>query len=240
LYILSRKKNKMTEQTNNQTINENDNRLNLNINTLSYKLYKEYFILGNHDKQELARLHQTSLNNISSIVSRLKSKLIQSTSSTPEIVPIVPQNTNLKQKNVHLVLEFNEDENNELYLYVKTSKEFEDYLKANKEVSETTNLWNRQETSKFYKFKLIDNYLDEINSPIFYRNMINFGVLRIPGISDGIKYKVDGVLDEPMLISAMNKLKKVYSDFYVSRIVKNRINLKLQIVEEVLEVIQNV
>lgn len=125
---------------------------------------------------------------------------------------------------------------NDLYLYVKTSKEFEDYLKENKEIIETNNLFGEGKNSKVYRVRFMDrNYLDDINTPIFYCGRVNFGFLRVCGISEGLEFKINGLLPESLIKKGLKELINAFKDFYKREIEKTPINLTGEVETHVIQ-----
>lgn len=101
-----------------------------------------------------------------------------------------------------------------LVLKVKTSEAFENYMKTTKQVIETNNLWNQSITAKCYKFKMVEDCLDDINLPIFHRGEINFAIFRVVGISNTQTFKITELLSENQLKLSIIKLIKTYKKFY--------------------------
>jgi len=124
------------------------------------------------------------------------------------------------------------EQNDNLILYVKTCKEFEDYLKAHNEIRNSTNLWGQRKTGKFYHNRIVDNYRDDINRSIIYEGTINFGVLRIPGISDGIEFTIDGLLTQAQLTKSIKQLINAFNTFYKTKILNQTINIEAEVLVE--------
>lgn len=125
---------------------------------------------------------------------------------------------------------------NDLYLYVKTNKEFEDYLKANKEIKETQNLFNENKKGMVYLLRFMArNYIDDINSPIFCNGRINFGVLRVVGISEGLTFKIVGLLPESLIKKGIKELVTAFKDFYKSEIEKTPICLNGEVETHIIQ-----
>lgn len=135
---------------------------------------------------------------------------------------------------VTLKLEIKE-ERGEYYLFVKTSEEFENWLRTNREIKSTTQLWggNQTEPTEYYQYKLIDNYLDDINTPIFYGGKVNFAILRLKGSSQGLKFKVDGLLTETQLRKALKLFPLTYKKFFKENIEVHRVNYVVEVLEEI-------
>jgi len=131
----------------------------------------------------------------------------------------------------------------DLYLRVKTCKEFEDFLKDNKELCDTTNLFNEEKTGKYYRLRFTDRYtfLDNINRNIFYEGRINFSILRVKGISKGLDFKINGLLPESLIVKQLKSLVKTFKEFYKKEIEKIPININGEVLTEITqkEVLQN-
>jgi len=209
----------------------NINPLNLKLESLNYKVYEAYFVSNRKDKPMLARELNSTPNSISSIVCVLNKKLRQLNGDELD-VERVPTVRTSREILPHLELDFFE-ENEELYIRVKTSVEFENYLKSNKEVRETQNLWKKGLPGKYYYLSFLNNYLDDINQPIIYKNQINAAMLRVVGISEGKTFKVDGLIQEKLIIAGLKKFKSAFSAFYKTNIIGNKINLRLEVSEEI-------
>lgn len=147
---------------------------------------------------------------------------------------IIPEDINSETTNKYIdVLDLKiKDEDNGLFLYVKSCKEYEDYLIKTKEIHDTQDLFREDKDAKFYFMRLVDNYLDAINSPIFYTGQINFAVLRLVGISNGLKFKIDNLLTEKQIKDGLDKLKDVFTQFYKNNIDKIKINYSVRLIEE--------
>jgi len=125
---------------------------------------------------------------------------------------------------------------NDLYLYVKTSKEFEDYLRTNKEIKETQKLFGENKSGNVYLIRFMGkNYIDDINTPIFYNGRINFGVLRVVGISEGLNFKIEGLLPESLIKRGLKELVNAFKDFYKLEIEKTPINLSGEVETHVIQ-----
>jgi hypothetical protein len=130
-----------------------------------------------------------------------------------------------------LVLEIKQ-ENNELMLFVKTSPEFEDWVKEHRQKMNTRNLFGRGESGDYYQMKIIDNYLDDINTPIIYGGRINFAILRVVGVKDGLKFKIDGLLTEIQIKKALKLMILTYKKFFRMNIENHQINFRAEVLEE--------
>lgn len=117
-------------------------------------------------------------------------------------------------------------EGNNMLLKVKSSKEFEDYLAKTKELRMTENLWGQRKMGEFYVIKLIDNYLDDINKPVFHKGQINFAVLRMKGISNGLTIPINELLSEKQVQSGIKLLLSTYKNHYNQCIRNNKIHVK--------------
>jgi len=124
--------------------------------------------------------------------------------------------------------------NKEYFLYVKSCEDFEKYLKENKELSTTQNLFGEEKTGKYYRLRFTDrNILDNINKPIFYMNRINFSILRSEGISKGINFKIDSLITKTTLQKEVNLLGRIFKAFFEKEIEKIPIDINLEVVSEI-------
>ena len=129
-----------------------------------------------------------------------------------------------------------EQKENDLYLYVKTSKEFEKYLKDNKEILNTENLFSEHKNGSVYQYRFITRpHLDNINTPIFYNGRINFGILRVVGISDGLNFKINGLLPESFIKKGIRELVKAFKDFYKTEIERTPILITGEVESHIIE-----
>jgi hypothetical protein len=188
--------------------------------TTKHKIFQKYFVEQNTDINSVAQDLGLAINTIKTQLYLIKKDLSRNGDTSTN-------NITNNLSNANQVFEVSiKIEGESLILFVRTCKEFEDWLKANKEVKETTNLWNKNRTSKFYHLKIVDNSLDDINKPIVLSGQINFAVLRIPGISEGLKFEIDGLLSHTQLTLALKKLLKAYKDFFKLKINIEKIDIK--------------
>lgn len=217
---------------------QNENPLNIKAGTKKIIIYTEYFVKGNQDKQDIANKAGTVLNNVITSISYMKKKLaeLSTGASVQNQSPVGTQvatrnagrNSNSNIFNAIEVKIF--EENNELKLFVKTCPQFEKWLKEKKEVRESSNLWNQRVSGKFYYLQISDNYrLDDINSPIITNRFINFAVLRVVGISEGVKFKIDGLLPKETLVTATRKLISEFKNFYETKVLNQKIDIEASV-----------
>lgn len=201
-------------------------------NSRSYKICKD-FVDGITDVDFLANKHNTTPIQVYSVISHFKQKLrIVNGEGILEVQARNTTNQNSKPSSSILSINIIE-ENNQLVLKLKASQQFEDYLKRTKELCTTTNLWNKGQTGKYYRLQLIANYLDDINRPIFYSGQLNFAVLRLQGISQGITLNVDGLLSENQVKLALTKMTRTFKDFFKSNIDEiTKINIQAEVLLE--------
>jgi hypothetical protein len=112
------------------------------------------------------------------------------------------------------------EENNTYYLFVRTCKKFEEYLKGFKHIRTTDNLWGNNLQGEFYYNKLFDNYrkIDDVNRPCINENKINLGILRVKGISDGIKIEIKQLITQEKMKKAILAFKNDFKDYYISKV----------------------
>lgn len=208
------------------TTNDSNNILNLDVQSLTYKVYHEFFVINNKNRKEIAQKFNTSEGSVNAVISKLKRKLIVDTSTLPQeelVGPCLDTPNNKKS----LILKIYEiEETGKVVLFVKTCKEFEDYLIKNKEVHESENLWAQGKKGKFYQLKIVEGYNDDVNRPIIRDGIINFAVLRVPGISKGVEYTIDGLLTQKQLEVSARKLVTAFNGFYKSKIIAQKINIE--------------
>jgi hypothetical protein len=226
-YILNEYKQTME---NIKTITTNDNRTqkyNYRKGSRPGQIYELHF-LQKKTIEEIAASTSFKIKEIEQTISYINNRL---NSNGTEITPEVPtiENPHTKALIVRIF-----ERGDDILLYVKTCKEFEDYLIRTKVPHESNNLWNQRKSGKFYQFKIVGNYLDDVNLPIVKDGKINFGVLRIPGISEGIEYKIDGLLTEKQLEVAVQKLVNAFNKFYKVKIICQTIDIagEVQIEED--------
>ena len=124
------------------------------------------------------------------------------------------------------------EQNGNIVLFVKTCKQFEDYLKAHNEIRDSEQLWGQRKSGKFYQNRIVNDYSDDINRPIISNGTLNFGVLRIPGISDGVEFKLDGLLTQKQLEQSIKKLITTFNTFYKTKIITQTINIEAEVLVE--------
>jgi hypothetical protein len=125
-------------------------------------------------------------------------------------------------------------DNGEIKLYVRACPEFEEYLKNTRKITKNENFCNTGVTYNFYDGRtdgLSENseYDSAVRELISY-NRLNFAVLRIKGISDGVEIKLNKLVSVEDLNILMRKFifdfKKFYRDyikgFEISVIIQNK------------------
>lgn len=126
------------------------------------------------------------------------------------------------------------EDNGDIVLYIKTSEEFEQWMKEHKEVRTTTNLFGNGGRGQFYYLRFLDENTarDDINSQIFYNNKLNVAILRVVGISQGLTFNLGrcALIQESKLMSAIKDFTKKYSDFYNSDILQKKLNISGEVV----------
>lgn len=137
-----------------------------------------------------------------------------------------------------IIIKLYQNEQNNLILYVKTCLEFEEYLKANKELKTTSNLWNKAENGKYYHLRLDnDCNLDDINQSVFrgYNKIaLNRAILRVKGISEGLIFDLGqhGLISEDTLKVCVKNFIKVYSEFYNKEILNKKIEITGEVITQ--------
>ena len=89
---------------------------------------------------------------------------------------------------------------NEMILYIKTARSFEDFLKKNKQIEEVNNFCLTDETREIYNGRIDENTPHEHDSAtrdLITCDRINRAVLRIKGISNGTEIKVKKLIPLP-------------------------------------------
>jgi hypothetical protein len=165
-----------------------------------YELFKEGKSIN-----EIVTITGFPLGNVKAGVHNFKKLSAIVTSENVEISDI--------PTNQLLILEFKED-GDDMILYTKTSPLWEKYLQETKEKRTTQNFFGENKIGYFYHLKLVNNYLDDINQPLIVRGEINFAVLRVPGVSNGMNFKVNRLMSESQKKSALKKMVLTFKDFY--------------------------
>jgi hypothetical protein len=128
------------------------------------------------------------------------------------------------------------EKDEELYLYIKASKEVEEWLNKNRERKITENLWGSSKIGKFYVTRIsAKNVYDDINAPLIHKTLgVNFAVLRLCGISEGIETKIDGFTSPKKLEKALQKMVDTFKIFYKEKIlgIKEIVNAKAEVYVE--------
>jgi len=207
---------------------EKNNPYNFKEDSLRLKVYREHFVNKNTNVNSIARNINCSTSQVRNAIFNLKKIVLVNSQDIQTDTLIVENSTN--QTPVILIKIFEKD--NDIILSVKSSEDFEKWLKENKEIRETRNLWGKSEEGKFYYLKIVDNYYDDINKSIIYGGKINFAVLRIPGISQGVEFKIDGLLTQSQLEKAVRGLLNAFNQFYKKNIIKQKINIEAEVLVE--------
>jgi hypothetical protein len=204
--------------------NSNENP-NFRSGSLRDLVYKEYFVLNNTNPAEIATKINIPVHKVIYTIAWLKNKyLAQESVANISTNPTTGAAT-LDQTILIKVYE----QRGKVMLYIKTSEDFEKWLKDKKEIRDTSQLFGKILDGKFYYLKIIENYDDDINCPIIRNGKINFAVLRIPGISNGIEFELDGLLTEEQLESAVKKLVEAFKKFYTKHIIAKKINIEAEV-----------
>lgn len=106
----------------------------------------------------------------------------------------------------------------EIKLFVKSCEEFEKYLKKTRNISKSDNFCNTETTYKFYDKRLDGlsenaEYDSAIRELINY-NRLNFAVLRIKGISDGVELKLNRLISIDDLNNMLRRFILDFKKFY--------------------------
>jgi hypothetical protein len=196
-----------------------------------HKIYKDYYKLGKTNTKDISQETGIPQNSVSWYLSKFRKNISVSVTrvqASEEVNQTTPENTNY---NSILNIEIKEEEDG-LYIYVRTSKEFENYVKSMKEVKLTSNLFGTHSQGKYYQFKLVENYLDDINVPIFYLGQLNFAILRVIDISKGLKFKISNLMTETQIRSGLTKLSSTFKNYYKVNIDNIKKDFKLEVLEE--------
>lgn len=203
--------------------------LEINQNTIKYKIYQEYFVLNNTNINDIANKLNITMNNVSSTVSRLKKKLLAQ-ESTGTITTSTNNGTTSTIMTQEIDLKLYENDQGKIILSVKTCPEFEKWMQENKEIRETLNLFGKNKKGKYYYLRVVDNYFDDINMPIVTHGKLNFSILRTVGISEGKEFELEGLLTQRMLELATKNLIKAFKDFYIKNILAQKINIQAEVI----------
>lgn len=194
--------------------------------SLKHKIYQAFYV-ENHSANQIARDLGLKTSTIYSYLYSIRKNLEVEVAETSSVQTPTTENTD-----THRALELSiKCEAEKIYLKVKASKQFEDWLKKNKELYETTNLWGRSKRGMCYKVNIVaDRHLDDLNKPIIVDGQINFAILRIQGISDGLSFEFDGLLTTKQLELAVLKLKNAFDSFYSTKVMKQKVvEVKLEV-----------
>lgn len=193
-----------------------------------YQLHKE-----GKTPEEISSLTETEIGRIRYYLYKFR-KLSSIVSTQPvEEVPTEGEPTPTHNLTNNLIVTLQQDrETKELILFVKVSEEFENWIKNNREKKTTNNLWGKRETGEYYQMKIINNYLDDINTPIIYGGRINFAILRCVGVSKGLKFKVDGLITGTQLKKASRLFALTYKKFFRDNIEREELNYRIEVLEE--------
>lgn len=206
---------------------ENLNPLNLRIGSARFKFYTEFITNGIKDKRELACKCGIPERKVQGFIRFINQKMLVNSSVVQTETPVLDNQNGVKS----IVLKICEQED-KIILYVKTCSEFEEWLKKNKQVRTTNNLFNQGKTENFYHLKIVNNYNDDINRPIISEGIINFAILRVCGISAGITYELDGLLTQTQLEQSVRKLLNAFNAFYKAKIIAQKINIEAEVIIE--------
>lgn len=125
-------------------------------------------------------------------------------------------------------------DNGDIKLYIKACAEFENYLKNTRKLTTKEKFCNTEDTYKFYDVRidgLSENaeYDSAMRDLILY-NRLNFAVLRIKGISEGIEIKLNKLISindlnlllRRFILDFKNFYKDYIKGFEISCIIQNK------------------
>lgn len=128
-------------------------------------------------------------------------------------------------------IEFNRDD--KPTLFIKTSKEYENYLSNSGTLQKTTQFLNQEDTNtEFYRLPTsLFNGRDDITSSLFIYGEINRAVLRVKGISDGITLDLTkcGLMNIENIENEIRRLLTDFKKFYKNNLTKVKIKATLEL-----------
>lgn len=128
------------------------------------------------------------------------------------------------------------EKDNKLFLNIKTTKEYEQFLKDNKELSDEVSNYlfgtsgDIYPKLRFYKGTITGSFdNDNINRPLIIENRntltINKAVLRLEGISEGLSFEILTYYPINELQKMLNRFIESYYYFYEKIILNKKIDL---------------
>lgn len=109
-------------------------------------------------------------------------------------------------------------EKGDIKIYIKSCLEFEDYLKATRKTTKTDNFCNTTEKKEFYDVRndgLTDTpEYDSAIRDLITNNKLNFAVLRLKNISDGVEIKLNRLISIDDLNLILRNFIKDFIKFY--------------------------
>lgn len=126
-----------------------------------------------------------------------------------------------KAKGKLIYLDFCRDE--KPIIYIKACKEFEEWLKNNKELTTISNYLGTNTSKEVYKNRIDQSYsTDDINATLFYSGKLNRAILRTKGISKGLEIplKSCGLINIENVEKEIKDLLRFFKQFYKDNIQK--------------------
>lgn len=123
---------------------------------------------------------------------------------------------------------------NNLVLFIKTNKKFEDWMIKKKVLQTINNLWDERRTTEAYHGAMISRSdFDDLNKPVILQNSLNYAILRLKGISEGIEIPINkNLVTKERLIELLIDFSRKFDNFYSEKIIKNKIDIELNIEEK--------
>lgn len=118
-------------------------------------------------------------------------------------------------------------------LFIKTCAEYESYLKKNGKKGETDNFLNQGLKTTYYSFdySLFGSSDDRMGRGLFIYGKMNRAILRVKGISKGIKIDLEkcGIISLETMESEIRAILKDFKNFYKNNISKVKIKGSLEL-----------
>lgn len=187
------------------------------------KIGTQYFL--GKTPAEIQVLLNLPIDKIEAAIYRINRRSGTQVSASP-----TTQANNISEES-HLHIHLKEQAKN-IVLFIKTDKKFEDWMSKKKECRQINNLWGQGICADAYIGEMIDKQAtDDLNRPVLLQNSLNYAILRLKNISNGVEVQVKkNLVTKERLIELLTDFSTKFDNFYVAKILKDKIEIEFDIV----------
>lgn len=133
-----------------------------------------------------------------------------------------------------LLIEMTAKRDKTLSVFIKTCKEWEDFIKAisKDQITNKSNFCGTEKAINMYRLPRGDE-LSSINGydtsyPLFVQDRLNVSILKVKNISEGITFETSQLISTESLVKAMDNFKKSFKEFFISNLKPVEIKCSLE------------